>query len=42
VTAFATTIIVIIGAAVSLAAWWGCHLLAQRMERDDRRDRGIK
>lgn len=33
--------IAILGAAVSLAAWGGCHWLAQRMERDDDKDRGI-
>lgn len=40
-TAF-TIIVAVIGAAVSLAAWWGCHWLASRMERDDNRDRGIE
>jgi len=40
-TAF-TIIIAVIGAAVSLAAWWGCHWLASCMERDDARDRGIE
>lgn len=37
-----TIIIAVIGSVLSLAAWWGCHWLASRMERDDRRDRGIK
>ena len=40
-TAF-TIIVAVIGAAVSLAAWWGVHWLANRMDADDCKDRGVK
>ena len=33
-------IIATLGALLVLVAWWGCHWLAKRMDRDDRKDIG--
>lgn len=30
-----------LGAIAALVAWWGCHWLARRMERDDDKDKGV-
>lgn len=35
-----TAIIATLGALLALVAWWGCHWLAKRMDRDDRKDIG--
>lgn len=37
-----TAIIAAIGVIAALGAWGLCHWLASAMDRDDRRDRGIK
>ena len=34
-------IAITIAALGAIAAWWGCHWLARRMERDDDKDKGI-
>jgi len=34
-------IVAVLGVVLGLAAWWACHWFAQRMERDDDKDRGI-
>lgn len=35
-----TAILAALALLLVLAAWWGCHWLASRMDRDDRKDAG--
>ena len=35
-----TATIAVIGVVICLAVWWGYHWLAQRMDADDRKDKG--
>lgn len=35
-----TLFVATFGGLGALLAWWGCHWLASRMDRDDRKDKG--
>jgi hypothetical protein len=37
-----TAIVATLGTLVVLGAWWGCHWLARRLDRDDRKAEGYE